>query len=303
MKKVCPLIIALLISNLLAAQVERLSKTGFSYLSSIQDTLEQLANTAVNDTIKENRLNAAEAFAKNLNKALATPYSFQFPFNKIKSASIQYPADSSFRIITLQLFVNNDDYRYWGAIQKNTKELQLINLKDGSSEIDDPNYDTTSPEEWYGAIYYNIEQFKDENGQDHYLLFGYDGFSFFQKRKVLEVLRFDENNQAVFGAAVFTKNEADTYADGRKRIILQYTAEAAVRIQYEPKLKMIIHDHLIPMRARYGETSIPDGSYVGYQLKDGLWKKVEKVWNQVSEEAPREMPILSGRNGKDLFGN
>ena len=126
MKKVCPFIIALLISNLLAAQVEQLSSEGFSLLESMQDTLEQLANTTVNDTIRENRVNAAEDFANNLKSALETPNSFKFPFNKLKSASIQSPADSSFRIFTLQLFVNDDDYRYWGIIQRNSADLQNI---------------------------------------------------------------------------------------------------------------------------------------------------------------------------------
>ncbi len=293
-----------LIFNLdLTAQDESLSRENYLAIASVEDSLEQLANTIVNDSIKANRIAAVEVFKATLATTLNKPYSFQFPFKGLKSVSIQYPADSSFRIFTLQLFINDNEYKYFGAIQKNSRELQLVDLQDASGEIDDPNYDIVDPEEWYGALYYKIEQFKGPGKKTHYLLFGYNGFSFFQKRKVLDVLTFDDKGAPTFGASVFTKHEDDKHPDGRKRLILEYTAEAAVRIQYDPAMNMIIHDHLIPMRARYGETYIPDGSYIGYKLEKGIWRKIDKIWHQVSEEAPRDMPILSGRSGKDLFGN
>jgi hypothetical protein len=52
--------------------------------------------------------------------------------------SILSPPDSSFRIFTWQLFVNDSTYRHYGAIQMNQKELKLFALRDKSFEMDGP---------------------------------------------------------------------------------------------------------------------------------------------------------------------
>jgi len=68
---------------------------------------------------------------------------------------------------------------------------------------------------------------------------------------------------------------------------------------------MIIYDHLITLYSEgpgKGAVPVPDGSYEAYVLKGKKWVYVDKVFNQVLDEAPRDRPVLEGRKGKDLFG-
>lgn len=55
---------------------------------------------------------------------------------------------------------------------------------------------------WYGVLYYNMKEFKGLDGSFYYLVFGYDGYEFFNKWKVLDVLYF-KNGKFVFGVLVF----------------------------------------------------------------------------------------------------
>jgi len=237
---------------------------------------------------------------RNLVSALRTPNSFAYTFPKLKSISFQYPVDSTFRIITWQLYVDKDTYRHYGAIQMNTSELQLYPLIDRSFEVESPQQQQLSNERWYGALYYDIRTLNPGEADQQYLLMGYDGHSFFRRQKILDVLQF-VNGKPVFGAPIIPGPDNKML----QRRIIQYAALANVRLTYDEGLDMIILDHLISMEGQYneGKVNVPDGSYEGYQVKDGKLNYVPKVFDQVSEEAPREVPVLDGgRSGKDLMG-
>ncbi len=265
-----------------------------------------LANKVVNDSLLEDRLTAYEQFEKSLLATLQQPASFDYPFEAVQSVSIQQAPDSTFRIFTWQLFVDNDTYKYGGLIQKNDEEGTLYPLVDDSDNIEsyDLEYETLGPEEWYGALYYNIFAF--DSVETKYLLFGYDGFKFFHKRKVAEILSFDEEGAPVFGAPLFSKEIEGYPPSSKNRLYLEYDASIAVRLNYDEKLNIIIHDHLIQMRGQYkgqGMVNVPDGSYEGYYFEDGVWKYKEKIFDLVSEEPPREADKDTPAKEKlDIFG-
>lgn len=215
-----------------------------------------------------------------------------------------YPADSSFRIFTWQLYVDVDEYRYYGAIQMNDSELKLFPLVDRSFEAQDLEQAQFTAENWYGAVYYNLKEVESPNGK-YYLLFGFDGLELFRKRKLIDVLTFGDDGP-IFGAPVFISPEDEekgTPQTVQSRIVRTYAAEVSTRMNYDELLEIIIFDHLIPADGRYGEgpTNYPDGSYEGFRLENGLWVRIDKVFNQVSDEAPRPSPVLDNRT-KDLFG-
>ena len=267
------------------------------FLKEMEDTLALLAYAVIHDSLPEHRFGACREMIPKLVKALKVEHSFQYPFERLKSVSIQYPRDSSFRIFTWQLYVDKDDYRYYGAIQMNTPGLKLFPLIDRSFKIEDAEHQALSPEEWYGSVYYNLLDVEGPQGK-YYLLFGFDGYSFFRKRKLIDVLSFQEG-QPVFGAPVFVHE-----GDNRKaRVVREYSAEVSTRCNYDELLEMIIFDHLIEMDGAYdeGPVNYPDGSYEAYRLEKGLWWHVDKVFDQVSDEAPRPAPILDNRT-KDIFG-
>ena len=116
----------------------------------------------------------------------------------------------------------------------------------------------------------------------------------------MDVLRF-ENGKPVFGHPVFppTVNQPKP----SKRFIIEYTAEASVKLNYDESMQLIVFDHLIPVQGRngQGEMMAPDGSYEAFKIKkDGL-EYIPMLENTIMTEAPRPSPVLD-QKGKDILG-
>ena len=284
------------ITSLQAQENSRLTEEDKNSIKLIEDTLGVLAFTIVNDSLSENRFAAVRKFIPTLVKALKHDFSYDYSFERLQSISIQTAPDNSFRIFTWQLYVDVNEYRYYGAIQMNDEKLKLYPLQDRSFEING-NLEQLmlKPDRWYGSVYYNLKSV-DIKGQAHYLLFGYDRNELFRKRKILDVLTFTAEGP-VFGAPIIP---LDTLGKNFKhRLILEYSAEAVVRLNYDEVYNMIVFDHLIPMNGKYDEglVNIPDGSYEGFVItKKGL-ERIEKVFSEISEEAPRPFPVLNTKRG------
>ena len=276
----------------------------YSDLPQLEDTLSVYAYGVFRDTNATRRFVACKELILRLKTALQVENSFDYPFSRLETMSVQYPADSSFRIFTWELYVDKDDYRYYGAIQLNSPTLQLIPLIDRSFEMADINQTVTTSNNWYGAVYYNIFEVKNTK-EPYYLLFGYDGFEFFRKRKIVDVLSF-KDGKATFGKPIFLTQFPNGMIQPQKRLYAEYSAEAGTRYNYDPVMEMIVFDHLIEQEGPHGEGVVryPDGSYEAYALqKDGTWKHIIKVFDQVSDEPPRPFPILDNNGSdKDLFG-
>ncbi len=281
----------------------RLSPPAIEQLRRMEDTLGVLAYAVVNDSIETERFAACRALIPALVRALKVDNSFSYPFSRLKSLSILAPPDSSFRIITWQLFVNDSTYRYYGAIQRNSRALQLFALRDKHAELEYlPVSDQLTPENWYGALYYNLRQFDGREGRK-YLLFGYDAFSFFEKRKVIDVLSFDKTGNAIFGAPVFEREDAESNLP-EQRLIFEYSAETSVRVNWDEEYQMVLFDHLIALPSPFGRgtTHVIDGSYDGLKLEKGRWKYVVQVFHDSQETPPFPQPVLDNNKGKDLMG-
>lgn len=279
----------------------KLSPETLEGLHAGEDTLALLAYAVVNDSIEQERFAACRALIQVLVRTLKIENSYQYQFDRLKSVSIMAPPDSSFRIFTWQLFVNDSTYRYYGAIQMNTPELKLFPLIDRSEDMDErPVYETMPPEKWYGALYYTLRQFDAKEGHK-YLLCGFDAYSFFEKRKVIEVLSFDASGKPVFGAPVFDRDKAKK---AELRLLFEYSAEASVRVNWDEQYQLVLFDHLIPWPSPFGRgiSYVPDGSYDGLRYEKGRWKFVEKVFNDFQEVAPRPEPVLDNRQDKDILG-
>ena len=272
-------------------------------LEKFQDTLALAGYAVVNDSITEYRFGACKKLIVTLKRALQVKNSFNFSFDRAASVSIQYPQDSSFRIFTWQLYVDKDTYRYYGAIQMNSPDLKLIPLIDRSADIESANLEEMelTPNQWYGNLIYSIKQFDTSEGRQ-YLLFGFDGYRFFFKRKLIDVLHFD-NGKAVFGAPVFVITDKNKNKRIKKRILKEYSADASVSLKFHPEMDIILTEHLERITGNYGEgpTFVPDGSYEGYKLENGAWVYIEKVFNQVSEEPPTPYPH-NNKTKRDILG-
>ncbi len=254
------------------------------------------------DTLAVSRKEAFESINQVFNSYLADNSTFTNKFIKSNFFSILYPEDSSFRIFSGQYFVSDNEYRYYGGIQY--KKGGFTPFVDRSYENDEQgiSYDELRADEWQGALYYKLFNCKYKN-EDYYLLLGYNGYQFFNKRKIIEVLSFDSNNQPIFGKDVFLPDSTDR-GDTEMRYIYTHSADVSMKLNYDPNEKMIVLDHLMPMKAIYegqGDTMVPDGSYEGYKYKKGKWQHVS-VLAQKALDNIEVKPVLKNEKGTNIFG-
>jgi hypothetical protein len=278
------LLLILCLPDHLQAQKIKLPAPAQKQLKLYEDTLGVMAFLIMNDSLPDSRFAATRKMIITLKRALKVNNSFQYKFDRLKTVSIQYAPDSTFRIFTWQLFVNDSTYHYYGAVQMNTPDLKFYPLADRSSKVEDVQQAILSPESWYGVIYYNIKALDTPEGKK-YLLFGMDTYSFFRRRKLIDVLSF-QGDKLVFGAPVFPKTANN---DGPvNRLLLEYSAQATVRLNWDEAQKMIIFDHLIPMKGQHKEGSVlvGDGSYEAFKVEKTGLVYLEKLENQILDEPP-----------------
>lgn len=225
----------------------------------------------------EVRQEASKELEALLEKTLTQNGSFEHDFSDLKGVSIIQPENKALRIFTWQLYIDKDHYQYRGFIQ--TKEGKVFRLQDKSDDMRTVEFSIHKPENWYGALYYNLKEFKSE-GQTMYMLFGYDAFDFYNRRKLLDVLYFDNSGRPRFGKTVLEMKDGRGKIRKVKRFVMEYSSSVNVTLNYSKEQDMIIYDHLIygsPIKSA-GPSNVPDGSYSGVQLdKSGVWKYVDKV--------------------------
>lgn len=310
--------IIVIISSILATQLftqpkleksSVLSTENFQIIKTNEDTLAILAYAVVNDSIENERFAACHKLITLLVKTLKIKNSFCYKFDRLKTISILAPPDSSFRIFTWQLFVNDSTYKYYGCIQINSRNLKLFPLIDKSHEMEIfPIDEQLTNEKWLGGLYYGIHSFDTKSGQK-YLIFGYNAFSFFEKRKFIDVLSFDKDGKPIFGADVFNRQQDNKFENNKHspemRIALEYSSEATVRCNWDEQYQMVLFDHLISIPSPFGRgiTNVPDGSVEGFKWEKKKWKYISKVFNDVMKPEETEIdPILSNRKNKDIIG-
>lgn len=256
-----------------------------SYATDVDTTFIVESEAAMCDLIKdvltnknlEVRQDASKELEALLEKTLNQNGSFKHDFSDLKGVSVIEPENKALRIFTWQLYVDKDHYQYRGFIQ--TKEGKVFRLQDKSDDMRTVEFSIHKPENWYGALYYNLKEFKSE-GQTMYMLFGYDAFNFYNRRKLLDVLYFDSSGRPRFGKTVLEMKDGRGKIRKVKRFVMEYSSSVNVTLNYSKEQDMIIYDHLIygsPIKTA-GPSNVPDGSYSGVQLdKGGVWKYIDKV--------------------------
>lgn len=240
-----------------------------------QDTLSVLGKKFINDTTEMERENDNAQFIRTLVKALKVPHSFNFPFDSVKTISIQNSPDNRFRIFTWHITFDDGSYRYYGTVQMNTGEkLLMYPLSDYSPYIKHPEDTVTDNLKWYGAQYYKIIPVYTEQNP-YYVLLGWKGNTVKSTKKVIEVLSFNRENHPIFGHSVFEGN-----GKTRKRVVFEYTRQASMLLQYDPEQHLIVFDHLSPPDKKQKnnfDTYGPDMTYDGYRFKNGKWEYVDNL--------------------------
>jgi len=254
------------------------------------------------ETLRDDRIGSNAKFIPQMVEVLKKPGSFDYAFEKIQGMSALYAPDKSFRIFTWALPLADTlpvakksrlrekfGYRYFGAIQINTgdEQLKLIPLTDRSTELYGMGVEEMilTNKDWFGCVYYNITM-NEHNGIKYYSLFGWDGNNNFTSTiKIADVLTFDDQGNAVFGAPIF-EIKREKLLVVRNRILLQYKKSSTVSLNYVPEKEMIIYDFIEPetpeARGNYN-LYIPDGTYEALKFEKGIWAYQKRDFNEVSK--------------------
>lgn len=270
-------------------------------IKTIEAEIQDLAFAMVLSPEDSNRIKANYAFIPRFVEALKVEGSFGYKFDSLPNLSILYPKDSSFRVITWQVSLKTGLYRYYGAIQMNSKQLKLHPFVDRTDSIRTPRDTVMGPEFWYGAFYYNLLETKHK-GTAYYSLLGFDGNDLWSHYKVIEVLTFDKKTgKPTLGAPIFDLSADESYIPINitkpiTRFLLEYKFDAKVSLNYSADDKAIIFDHLISENEKatdIGFDRLPDGSYDGMKWENGKWTLVPNIYEMTiyRKDPPRPSPV------------
>lgn len=167
------------------------------------------------------------------------------------------------------------------------------------TEFSDPDMVELREDEWFGAIYYQIHDFKLSKDEYLYMLFGANLYKGFEHRKIVEPIYF-ENGKIKFGFPIF-KMEDETKL--RSHYIIQYSRDSAPILKYDKDQNLIVFDHLMPAPSLYDRnimTMVPDGTYEAFKMKNNIWQHIVNLPLEKLAEPPN---INRQRNNsKDILG-
>jgi len=289
------------ISSSVCCFSQRLQQSDEIVLQQKEDSLKTYSIDLIQAINAQNRFKADSLFTKMFVRALKVNHSFYYPFDSLQTISKLYPPDSSFRIFTWQMVINDNIIRQHGAIQMKTADgsLKLYPLID-KSDVTINIADTIGNNKgWIGAVYYRIIENKSSK-QKYYTLLGYDENNIRSNRKIIEVLNF-VNDEPEFGGRYFSFENDAVKLPTLSRYIMEYKKSTGARLTYDENLSMIVFEHLESEsnEPKKKWTLIPDGDYEGFKWNNGKWVHVEKVFNQVTPEGKEPVPSPL----KDTQGN
>jgi len=300
--KFLQLLIFVLVINF-SAGAQSLSRADYQALQKKEDSLKTLAEKIVQGFNASDRFKADSIFTKIFVRSLKTKNSFQYAFDSLFAISRLYAPDSSFRIFTWQMVINDNVIRQHGAIQMKTADgsLKLFPLIDKSDVTTNMADTITDNFGWMGAVYYKII-LTNYQGKPYYTLLGFDGNNIRSNKKLIEILSF-QNGQPVFGSRQFSIVSGFGYNNKMARFIMEFKKEASPRLTYDKDLNMIVFEHLISESNQPNKkwTLIGDGDYEGFKWVDGKWAYVNKVFNEVTAEgnAPLPAPLRDAQGNID----
>ena len=251
------------------------------------------ADVMINATEASSRIRAATTFNDLFEQYLSKNTIFQDSAAFFKYISILDSPKNEFKLITWLIKGDREYYDFKGyVVRPNGNITPLIKTELVSEDLE---YSQSNHENWYGCLYYKMIPNKDTGG---YILFGYDPNGLYDNQKIVDHMLVSSNS-INFGAEIFEdKENLDTY---KNRLVLRYSSDASVTVNYNLDMKMIVHDHLsqvMGFQPGQGPTAIPDGTYEGYYFKKGKWKYKEKLFNHIYDEAPRPQPVFKDTEDK-----
>ena len=274
-------------------------------LNNTLDSLRFYGDVFSNAVVDDHKIIAAREFDRLFGRMLEDDDVLS-RIEEIPFISKQIPTDSSFAIFTWRLALNNkSDFNYFGYIYSPDGKFQAIRLDNfiKSGRIDE--YSILSSDYWPGAFYYGIKPFQLPGGKEAWLLFGVNGHSKFTRIRIMDVLH-RTGNDFYFGYPVFGENASEIPRRGKTRIMMEYSFDAPVYLNYDPEYELIVMNLIekkTGMHPGQGITGIPTGEYHGYRFEDGVWIYVPEIVRKRETPIPDAPPNRRTGPRRDLFGN
>lgn len=204
-----------------------------------------------------------------MTEVLAHDGAMDFPWEKLNMIGVVPSDDGMLRIFTWHVMEDMDHYRYFGYIQvlSGRDKIRVYELRDNLKAQRNIQKLRQSTEDWYGKLYYKIitENYKRK---PVYTLLGMDFNDSRSTIKSVETMTIQRNKPQFL---------QDLFFNGRDRIdrlLLEYSSQVTISVRYDPRIRMITFDHLVPFHPVYNgnyEFYGPDGSYDGLQFEAGSW--------------------------------
>lgn len=259
----------------------------YFHVSSAQvlvDSISSWSLTLIKDTVAVHRVEALRKLESTLDKELVANKNLNIVAGEIEGVSKVKSEDGRIGLISFVIYRNENDYGYLGyIIDYSSKTAQKLIDKSVNQISDDEVFNLRKPDNWWGAIYYDIHKLD----KDVYLLFGYDSYSLFEQMKIIDVLDLS-GGQITFGKPVFGK-EGQSHRMRTNRFFYRYSAMTSAKLNYDQDLQMIVMDHLEEIKSPYkdiGMMSVPDGTMSGYRIEDGMCNYVDRVDIAIDQSVP-----------------
>ncbi|MBN1159517.1 MAG: hypothetical protein JXA61_09065 [Bacteroidales bacterium] len=241
--------------------------------TSLQRLFSEIAQCS-SDSCKED---LSEVIATKLDSLLRDPATFNDPFESLNYLGKIYSPDKKVRFYTWNLSYRDGSNRYYGFIQyrpDGTDVPLVYRLSDNSDNTEDPENVILNHDNWYGALVYEIVE-QEHEGNMYYITLAYDPHNIFISRKIIDVLRFQDDIEPVFGYPFFSTGNGV-----HSRVLFEYSAKVQMTLRWAASLNMIVFDHLSPERPSYAgnyQFYGPDFSYDGFKFENGFWNLTEDI--------------------------
>lgn len=237
--------------------------------------LQKLASRIQEDTISINRLHADSLFTRALVQTLKTPHSFQYRFDSLTAIKHIKSPDGKFKFFSWQVDLGDGTYRQRGAMQLPSEDgqLKLLPFFDNSDFIQNNSIGVFDRKKWIGAIYYDIIPIP-YHGETIYTLLGFDENNTAISKKIIEILRF-ENNEPILGGDFFNYPPDPTYPIGIvDRFIYNFKKGSNAVIKYDQVQKRIIISELASTEndLKKHETLVPTGNFKYFAWINNKWE-------------------------------
>lgn len=243
-------------------------------IDEISYDISRLYNNVVSSSDDNIKFATNDSIKSRINDYASSVNIFSTHLNDVKFIGEITSPDNKLKIINWNLLDTKGVNHYFCfLIHRNGKKSNIYYLEGSYNDekIDiDAEYNSSN---WYGALYYDIQNFKFE-GKEHYLILGYDYSPLELSRKIVETLSFSKD-EPLFGHYRCLSKENKSV----RREVLEYSSDGIVTLRFVSK-KSVVFDHLAAYAT--GHTTETNGygaalSFDAYQFEKGMWHFISNV--------------------------